>query len=96
LIESKTVNYGTLLSTIIPTTIPYKPEAATYDLKEANNFIGYGLTSQAITPVSEEYVVGSNQDLYAIFEKVEDITQVIHYDWFNYVPYTYDQDYWIQ
>ena len=96
LIESKTVDYGTLLSTIIPTNIPYKPEAVTYGLKEANNFIGYGLTPQAVTPVSGEYEVGSNQDLYAIFEKVEDITQVIHYDWFNYVPYTYDQDYWIQ
>ena len=90
-----TVDYGTLLSTQIPNSIPYKPEPDNYGLKEANNFIGYGLTPQAITPVASDYVVSNDQNFYAIFEKVEDITQVVHHDWFDYIPYDYEQDQFI-
>ena len=87
-----TADWGTPLSNILPKEIPWKPEDNTYGLKEANNFIGFGLTQKAVTPVKNDYVVNNDQDFYAIFEKVSDISTIVHEDWFDYIKYEYNQD----
>lgn len=86
------VNWGTLLTDVLPKEIPYKPEDASYGLKEANNFIGYGLVPRATTPAAADYTVNNNQDFYAIFERVPDITKVVHPEYFDFHYYQYSAD----
>jgi hypothetical protein len=90
--EAMTVDWGTKLTDILPNEIPWKPEDSTYGLKEANNFVGYGLTQKTTTPVKSDYEVSNNQEFYAIFEKISDISAIVHPEWFDYIPYTYTQD----
>lgn len=90
--EAITADWGTPLADILPNEIPWKPEDSTYGLKEANNFVGYGLTQKTTTPVKSDYEVSNNQEFYAIFEKISDISAIVHPEWFDYIPYTYTQD----
>lgn len=81
---SVTTGYGTLLKDIAPTTIPYK-DSSNLELKSAWDFIGYGLTKDATLPVSENFIIASqNQAFYALFDLIEDITTVVHEDYFDY------------
>lgn len=83
-IESKPVQWGTKLKDALPVTIPWKPDGADYTLKQTNDFIGYGLTAKAITPViPAEYTVSNNQEFFAIFKKIDDVTKVVHPEWFD-------------
>lgn len=84
--------YGTLLADIMPNEVPWKPEDDSYKMKEANNFIGYGLTPQSLTPVSLETIVANDQNFYAIFERVPDVSNIIHSDWFIYEQYSYERE----
>lgn len=95
LLEEKIVPWGSKLPEIIPSMIPYKPDEPSYDLKETNNFIGYGLTTQSITPVANDYTVSNEQNFYAIFEKAEDVSTIVHKDWFTFTEgvYQYDEFY---
>ena len=86
------VDYGTPLADVLPKEIPWKPEESNYGLKEANNFVGYGLTQKTTTPVKNDYTVSNNQEFYAIFERLSDISAVVHPEWFDYIPYTYIRD----
>jgi hypothetical protein len=90
--EPLKVNWGTLLTEVLPKNIPYKPEDASYALKEANNFIGYGLIPRATTPVAADYTVNNNQDFYAIFERVSDISKIVHPEYFDFYYYDYTKD----
>ena len=74
----------------MPTDIPWKPDGSDYTLKQTNDFIGYGLTAKAITPVvPADYTVSNNQEFFAIFKKVDDITKVVHPEWFQVYEASY-------
>lgn len=75
--------YGHALSEYLPNSIPYK-DSSSLSLKEAYDFQGYGLIKGASTPVAETTTITNNQSYYAIFKLVEDISTVVHLDWFNF------------
>ena len=63
--------------------IPYQDDS-TLKLKETYDFQGWSLskTGKVINP--DTYVITSNETFYAIFKLVEDVTKVVHYDWFTF------------
>ena len=75
--------YGDKISDYYPIEIPYKDSSA-LKLKEAYDFQGYGLIKTATTPISLKATVTNDQNFYAIFKLVEDISTVVHPDWFSY------------
>lgn len=75
--------YGHALSEYLPNSIPYK-DSSKLSLKEAYDFQGYGLIKGATTPVAETTTITNNQNYYAIFKLVEDISTVVHLDWFKF------------
>lgn len=75
--------YGHALSEYLPNVIPYK-DSSQLSLKEAYDFQGYGLIKGASTPVAEATTITNNQNYYAIFKLVEDISTVVHLDWFKF------------
>lgn len=91
------VPYGIPIKNILPNKIPYKPITSSgnngKDLKQANDFIGYGLSPQATNPISVNEVINdATENLYAIFKFEEDISTKVHEDWFTYDNFTYQQD----
>lgn len=89
---SNTYEYGTKLSDILITiNNPYKDDSS-LSLYETYDFKGYALIAGSTNPASNEYLVTNNQSFYAIFELVSDIREIVHEDWFNYTPFTYNKD----
>lgn len=84
-----TYEYGTSWDEIQPKTIPYKPTPDSYDLKKAWDFKGYSLLPNSSAIVADSYTVTGPQDFYAAFELIEDISKVIHEEWFDYISTTY-------
>lgn len=75
--------YGHLISEYLPSIIPYK-DSSMLSLKEAYDFQGYGLIKTATTPVATNATVTNDQNFYAIFKLITDISTVVHTDWFEY------------
>lgn len=92
---TKEWKYGTAWSVVQPTEIPYKPTPNTWDLKKAYDFAGYSLIKDSETIVSSGYKVQNDQNFYACFKVIEDISKIVHEEWFDFVENTYNRDtYW--
>ena len=87
--EEVIADYGTLLTDIMPTDLPYK-EYFGNNIKSDYDFIGYSLL-QGATLVPENYQVRNNQAFYPNFKLIDDISTVVHYEWFNFEPASYTQ-----
>lgn len=93
LIEQKTVQYGTTFRDVLDTliTIPEKEYTGNV-LTGAYNFKGYSSLQGSSILVDESYVITNHKSFYAVFELLDDISTVVHYDWFEYEPYGYDEE----
>jgi hypothetical protein len=88
-------DYGTPYAEIMPTIIPYKDPTDLenkWGIKAAYNFIGYtrvkGSNNIAVMPE----IVAIEDTYYAVFEEIQDITTVVHPEWFEYFEYAYDRE----
>lgn len=81
LLDTKYIDYDTNL--VVPNMIPYQDDS-NLKLKQTYDFQGWSLskTGKVIDPST--YVITSNETLYATFKLVEDVTKVVHYDWFSF------------
>lgn len=77
-----TLPYGSVAAE--PESVPYKA-ADGLGLLEAYDFKGWSLSenSSKLTDVSS-FTVSSNMDFYAVFEKISNIREIVHEDWFKY------------
>lgn len=91
------IPFGTSFNNVLEllTEIPYKEYNGT-QLKTAYDFVGYALLKNSQTKVPTNYTVTNNQSFYAIFILVEDITTVIHEEWFNFEPTTYSEKNYVE
>ena len=91
--EPVTAVYGTPFSQVIPGIVPYKEYTGNV-LKAAYNFTGYSLLSGSSTLVPEGYTVNKDQSFYAVFEYIEDISKIVHPEWFTgtVIDYVRDRD----
>jgi hypothetical protein len=78
------IAYGTSWSEISQKLekVPYR-EAPTDGLKRAWNFKGYTLVAGGTNIIPENYRVIGDQSFHAVFEMIEDISTVIHPEWFS-------------
>lgn len=84
-----TAKYNTPYSEVVPSIIPYKATPSTYDLKKCYDFKGYSLLKDHDTIVANGYTVAGDQNFYPAFDLVNDISKVIHEDWFEYTLTNY-------
>lgn len=77
-----TLPYGSVAEE--PSAIPYK-DSSSLPLLEAYDFTGWSMseTSSKLVNISD-FVVSSNLTFYAVFNKISNIREVIHEEWFNY------------
>ena len=76
-----------------PSALPFKDDSQlglyeTYDFKGWSSSIGGELVDLSTITVT------SDEEFYAIFEKVDDVRKIVHYDWFEATPYDYDEAQW--
>jgi hypothetical protein len=83
---SKTLSWGSAAKKFYPDKIPYKDDSK-LSLYTAYNFIGYGISNEAedLTVISEERRIEENISLYAKFELIPDIRNIIHPEYFMIV-----------
>lgn len=84
--------FGTMLKDIAPKKIPYKENLSSFSLYEAYDFKGYSLINGSSVVAPNTYSLSNDQSFYAVFEKENDIRNIVHEDWFNFSPTTYTQD----
>lgn len=87
--ETVKVPYGNYVVT--PSEVPYKDDSQ-LGLLETYNFIGYSLTANGEVQDVTALKVTSDRTFYAQFEKVADVRQVVHKDWFEATGVQYNQD----
>ena len=85
------VPYGEIAQA--PSALPFKDDSQlglyeTYDFKGWSSSIGGELVDLSTITVT------SDEEFYAIFEKVDDVRKIVHYDWFEATPYDYDEAQW--
>ena len=84
LMEEKIVEYGVEIKEVYPSNVfPYKLEEnnETFNLYEGYNFIGYGFSNKDTTPIDGKTPITSNNNYYALFNKVQDLRKVTpHYE----------------
>lgn len=82
LFDTITLPYGSAAQE--PVAIPYK-DSSELPLLEAYDFVGWSMseTSNKLVNVSD-FTVSSNLTFYAVFNKITNIREVIHEEWFSY------------
>lgn len=73
-----------------PDALPYKDDSQlglyeTYDFKGWSSSMGGELVDLSTITVT------SDEEFYAIFEKIDNVKKVVHYDWFEAVDYEYNE-----
>ena len=88
-IQLKNIRYGTTWAEINQqlNKIPYKE--APEDLRKAWNFEGYSLLPDSTNLVSDNYRVIRDQSFFAVFKMIEDISTIVHPEWFDFKEYTF-------
>lgn len=92
LFETKSYVFNTPWANAQPKTIPYKEPEANFGLKEAYNFVGYTLIKDGSAIVPNTYTISNDQSFYAKFEKVDDISTIVHPEWFDFKEIVWDDD----
>lgn len=88
---TETFKFGTPYAELQPREIPYKDYSGS-SLAAAWDFKGYSLVAGASNLVPEAYTLTNAQSFYAVFEFVNDIREIVHPEWFEYIEDTYVQD----
>lgn len=88
---TETFQFGTPYAELQPNEIPYKDYNGS-SITAAWDFKGYSLVAGASNLVPEAYTLNNNQNFYAVFEFVNDIREIVHPEWFEYVLDSYTQD----
>ena len=84
--------FGTMLKDMAPKEIPYRENPSSFSLYEAYDFKGYSLINGSPIIASSTYSLFTDCSFYAVFEKENDIRNVVHKEWFDFIPTTYKQD----
>lgn len=82
LFDTVILPYGTFAEQ--PFSVPYK-DSSDLGLLEAYDFAGWSMseTSNKLVTV-EDFMVSSNMSFYAVFNKIDNIREIIHPEWFTY------------
>ena len=89
---TKVYPFGTMLKDIAPKEIPYKENPSSFSLYEAYDFKGYSLINGSLVIAPSTYSLSNDQSFYAVFEKENDIRNIVHEDWFDFTQTSYDRD----
>lgn len=76
--------YGESYIDFVPKEIPYKEAEKDDNEKAGYDFKGYSLIQNSDIIVSNEFKVSSNQDFFAVFKHHDDLTEIVHNEWFQY------------
>ena len=81
LLDTKEIPYDTQL--IVPSFIPWQDDSM-LSLKQTYDFQGWSLSKTGKIIEPSNYTITSDENLFAIFKLVEDVTKIVHYEWFNF------------
>ena len=85
-LDKKYIDYNTNL--IVPSFVPYQDDSA-LALKATYDFQGWSLSKTGKIVDPSTYIITSDEKLYAIFKEVEDVTTIVHPEWFDFIETTY-------